>query len=117
MLYISSVLHTHSAYCSSVLFPRFALSHTTNPKLLHVGHSLVDANMGMFSKKEKDDDASFHSGATTPPTTAQRTMDTTEKGLQDDGPIHIYNFRVIFMVLIVSLGGLIFGFDTGQVMS
>jgi hypothetical protein len=71
--------------------------------------------MGMFSKKEKDDDASFHSGATTPPTTAQRTMDHTEKGMEDSGPIHIYNLKVIFMVLIVSLGGLIFGFDTGQV--
>jgi hypothetical protein len=71
--------------------------------------------MGMFSKKEKDDDASFHSGATTPPTTAQRTMDTTEKGMEDNGPMHIYNFKVIAMVLIVSLGGLIFGFDTGQV--
>ncbi|KAH0290152.1 general substrate transporter, partial [Aureobasidium sp. EXF-3399] len=70
--------------------------------------------MGMFSKKEKDD-ASFRSGATTPPTTAQRTMDTAEKGMEDNGPIHIYNFRVIFMVLIVSLGGLIFGFDTGQI--
>jgi hypothetical protein len=71
--------------------------------------------MGIFSKKEKDDDASFHSGATTPPTTAQRTMDHTEKGMEDSGPIHIYNLKVIFMVLIVSLGGLIFGFDTGQV--
>jgi hypothetical protein len=71
--------------------------------------------MGIFSKKEKDDDTSFHSGATTPPTTAQRTMDHTEKGMEDSGPIHIYNLKVIFMVLIVSLGGLIFGFDTGQV--
>jgi len=71
--------------------------------------------MGMFSKKEKDDDASFHSGATTPPTTTQRTMDHTEKGMEDSGPTHIYNLKVIFMVLIVSLGGLIFGFDTGQI--
>jgi hypothetical protein len=42
-------------------------------------------------------------------------MDTTEKGMEDNGPMHIYNFKVIAMVLIVSLGGLIFGFDTGQV--
>ncbi|KAG9810470.1 general substrate transporter, partial [Aureobasidium melanogenum] len=71
--------------------------------------------MGLFSKKDKEDDASFHSGTTTPPTTAQRTMDTTEKGMEDDGPTHIYNFKVIAMVLIVSLGGMIFGFDTGQI--
>lgn len=73
--------------------------------------------MGLFSKKDKEDDASFHSGTTTPPTTAQRTMDTTEKGMEDDGPTHIYNFKVIAMVLIVSLGGMIFGYDTGQVRS
>ncbi|KAL2032418.1 general substrate transporter [Aureobasidium pullulans] len=71
--------------------------------------------MGMFSKKDKEDDASFHSGTTTPPSNNQRTFDTTEKGMEDDGPTHIYNFRVIAMVLIVSLGGLIFGFDTGQI--
>lgn len=73
--------------------------------------------MGLFSKKDKEDDASFHSDTATPPTTAERTMDTTEKGMEDDGPTHIYNFKVIAMVLIVSLGGMIFGYDTGQVIS
>lgn len=68
--------------------------------------------MGMFSKKEKDEDASFHSGSSSP-TRAPRN--DTEKGFEDDGPTHIYNLRVIAMVLIVSIGGMIFGYDTGQV--
>lgn len=70
--------------------------------------------MGMFSKKEKDEDASFHSGSTSP-TRAQRNDNVNEKGFEDDGPTHIYNIRVIAMVLIVSIGGMIFGYDTGQV--
>ena len=30
----------------------------------------------------------------------------------DDTPCHIWNFRVISMILIVSIGGMIFGYDT-----
>ena len=52
------------------------------------------------------------SGTTTPP---KKDLEK-EAGMQlIDGPLHYYNFRVISMGIIVSLGGLIFGYDTGQI--
>lgn len=33
----------------------------------------------------------------------------------DDSPPHVWNIRVIFMILVVSIGGMIFGYDTGQI--
>lgn len=34
---------------------------------------------------------------------------------QDHAPVNIYSLRVLAMLLIVSLGGMIFGYDTGQI--
>ncbi|KAL1629168.1 hexose transporter hxt5 [Neofusicoccum ribis] len=33
----------------------------------------------------------------------------------EDGPLHIFNWRVIYMGVLVSMGGFIFGYDTGQI--
>ena len=63
-----------------------------------------------FSRKEKDEYDSQHTESSSP-----RPGPDTEKGLQDDGPLNIWNMRVIAMILIVSIGGMIFGYDTGQI--
>lgn len=59
--------------------------------------------MQRFSKKSE---------ATEVDAAKQSTMVDTEK--MDESPVHIWNFRVLSMILIVSLGGMIFGYDTGM---
>lgn len=36
-------------------------------------------------------------------------------GALDHGKVHYLNFRVYTMAIIVSIGGMIFGYDTGQI--
>lgn len=41
--------------------------------------------------------------------------DAGEKAGFDDSPVTMFRMRIFIMALLVSLGGLIFGFDTGQI--
>ena len=44
-----------------------------------------------------------------------RSPDMEKQGRSDDAPIKIFRLRIFAMVFVVSLGGLIFGYDTGQI--
>jgi len=41
-------------------------------------------------------------------------VEKANKGSENHPPIRIFRLRILAMALIVSLGGLIFGYDTGN---
>lgn len=41
-------------------------------------------------------------------------LEKPDASYDDDSPIRVFRPRILAMAVIVSLGGLIFGYDTGQ---
>lgn len=66
--------------------------------------------MGLTNKFKRSHDEAAHepSGTGRNPPLPDQDMEK-----MDDSPVHIWNARVISMILVVSLGGMIFGYDTG----
>ncbi|OJD33589.1 mfs monosaccharide [Diplodia corticola] len=66
--------------------------------------------MGLLSKFRREPNA---------PSNASARQDNSPTDLEfnkeQDGPLHIFNWRVIYMGILVSMGGFIFGYDTGQI--
>jgi SP family sugar:H+ symporter-like MFS transporter len=61
------------------------------------------------------DDATT-SGSKTPPDASEHADLEKEAGQRlENGPVHVFSLRVFTMAIIVSIGGLIFGYDTGQI--
>lgn len=38
----------------------------------------------------------------------------SEKPREQHGPVHVYSLRVFLTGVLVSMGGIIFGYDTGE---
>jgi hypothetical protein len=56
------------------------------------------------------------SGSKTPPNESEHADLEKEAGQSlENGPVHVFTLRVFVMGVIVSIGGLIFGYDTGQI--
>jgi SP family sugar:H+ symporter-like MFS transporter len=56
------------------------------------------------------------SGSVTPPNISEHADLEKEAGQSlDNGPVHVFTLRVFVMGVIVSIGGMIFGYDTGQI--
>lgn len=73
--------------------------------------------MALMSRFHKAGGASSNGNATN--SIDHRNSDTTngqetEKQLPNDEPIRIFRLRIILMGILVSMGGLIFGYDTGM---
>jgi hypothetical protein len=55
-------------------------------------------------------------GSNTPPNESEHADLEKEAGQSlDNGPVHVFTLRVFVMGVIVSIGGMIFGYDTGQI--
>jgi SP family sugar:H+ symporter-like MFS transporter len=72
--------------------------------------------MGILSKLKRNeppgpesDDVAHRYGGETPPETLEKD------GVDIHAPVKIFSLRVFSIVMIVSMGGLIFGYDTGQI--
>ncbi|KAF2766374.1 hypothetical protein EJ03DRAFT_330105 [Teratosphaeria nubilosa] len=74
--------------------------------------------MGVFNRKSNDaivditggSEKADESGLTTP-----QHHDDAEKGNLDNSPVTVLRLRILAMALIVSVGGVVFGYDTGQI--
>ncbi|KAK4575134.1 hexose transporter hxt5 [Recurvomyces mirabilis] len=72
----------------------------------------------MLGKNKQNDQAGAISGETTPRNNASvvaKDPAVAEKADVDNSKVRIFTVRVFVMALIVSIGGLIFGYDTGQI--
>jgi hypothetical protein len=81
--------------------------------------SFVDAidNMRVFGRKGKEGSSgAVASGAATPRQEGGPLSDAekAEKGELENSPIRLFRMRIVAMVVIVSIGGLIFGYGEFQ---
>jgi hypothetical protein len=68
------------------------------------------------SPSHDDDDDKATEGTATPPEVAEHADLEKEAGEPlVDTPVRLLRLRIFMMGLIVSIGGLIFGYDTGQI--
>lgn len=68
--------------------------------------------MGLLSRFKPGVDEAAHE---TSGTGRNPPLPDQEIEKMDDSPPHVWNIRVVFMILVVSIGGMIFGYDTGQI--
>ena len=71
--------------------------------------------MGILSRMKKPAAAQPTSGDTTPQIDGGPSPGELEKDGVDNSPVKLFTPRVFAMALIVSIGGMIFGYDTGQI--
>ncbi|EKG21571.1 Sugar/inositol transporter [Macrophomina phaseolina MS6] len=66
--------------------------------------------MGLLSRFRREPNEPSNTGVA-----HDNSSNDLEFNKQEDGPLHIFNWRVIYMGVLVSMGGFIFGYDTGQI--
>ncbi|GAB7364907.1 hypothetical protein MBLNU230_g5698t1 [Neophaeotheca triangularis] len=71
--------------------------------------------MGILSKLKGSPAPEQEDGASTPRDNRGSSVDDVEKEGEDHSPVKMLRPRIAAMVLVVSIGGLIFGYDTGQI--
>ncbi|KAF2142344.1 uncharacterized protein K452DRAFT_248983 [Aplosporella prunicola CBS 121167] len=69
--------------------------------------------MGFLTRSRREQDPP--AGGVVQDNPATNSALDTELAKEDNGPLHIFSFRTIYMGVLVSFGGLIFGYDTGQI--
>jgi hypothetical protein len=90
------------------------------PFLFEIVQYIFSVAMGILQKvmgkaPDHDDDKATE-GTSTPPNMSEHADLEKEAGEQlVDTPVRILRLRIFMMGLIVSIGGLIFGYDTGQI--
>jgi hypothetical protein len=75
--------------------------------------------MGILQKfgKSHNNEKAINKSSTNTPFNAEEHVDLEKEAGEplDNTPVRIFTVRVFLMGMIVSIGGMIFGYDTGQI--
>jgi len=90
---------------------------TVSQHLFFFLHSTIQrCNMGILSQLRRNEPPAPQNGDEMPTGTQSPTSAELEKANVDtSSPVKLFTPRIFAMIMIVSLGGLIFGYDTGQI--